>query len=313
MVKKNQTRWAGCDDKILSMYSRGMSVRDIQGHLQEMYGVEVSPSLISDVTDGVMEQARIWQNRPLDAFYAIVFLDALYVKMRHEGRVENRAVYVAVSIDLEGKKDVLGLWTGASEGAKFWLNVLTELRNRGVKDIYLACVDGLKGFPQAIETVFPEAQVQLCIVHRIRASLNYVTWKDRREVVGDLKPVYKAATADEAERQLSGFEEKWKKKYPAISRLWREHWERVIPFFAFPEEVRKIVYTTNAVESLHMSLRKIIKTRGSFPTEEAAVKLLYLALARVVAKWETVQYWKQMLNYLDTMCGDRIKAAGSLR
>jgi putative transposase len=313
MVKKNQTRWAGFDDKILSMYSRGMSTRDIQGHLEEMYGVEVSPSLISDVTDGVMEQARIWQNRPLDGFYAIVFLDALYVKMRHEGRVENRAVYVAVSIDLEGKKDVLGLWTGASEGAKFWLNVLTELRSRGVKDIYLVCVDGLKGFPQAIESVFPEAQVQLCIVHMIRASLNYVTWKDRREVVGDLKPIYKAVTADEAERQLSGFEEKWKQKYPAISRLWREHWERVIPFFAFPSEVRKIVYTTNAVESLHMSLRKIIKTRGSFPTEEAAFKLLYLALARVVAKWETVQYWKQMLNYLDTMCGDRIKAARGLR
>jgi putative transposase len=295
------------------MYSRGMSVRDIQGHLEEMYGVEVSPSLISDVTDGVMEQARIWQNRPLESFYAIVFLDALYVKMRHEGRVENRAVYVAIGINLEGKKDVLGLWTGASEGAKFWLNVLTELRNRGVQDIYLACVDGLKGFPQAIESVFPKAQVQLCIVHMIRASLNYVTWKDRKEVVGDLKPIYKAATADEAERQLSEFEEKWKKKYPAISRLWREHWERVIPFFAFPAEVRKIVYTTNAVESLHMSLRKIIKTRGSFPTEEAASKLLYLALVRVVAKWETVQHWKQMLNYLDTMCADRVKEAGGLR
>jgi putative transposase len=313
IVQKNQTRWAGFDDKILSMYSRGMSVRDIQGHLEEMYGVEVSPSLISDVTDGVMEQARTWQSRPLDSFYAIVFLDALYVKMRHEGRVENRAVYVAIGINLEGKKDVLGLWTGASEGAKFWLNVLTELRNRGVKDIYLACVDGLKGFPQAIESVFPKAQVQLCIVHMIRASLNYVTWKDRKEVVGDLKPIYKAATADEAARQLSEFEEKWKKKYPAISRLWREHWERVIPFFAFPAEVRKIVYTTNAVESLHMSLRKIIKTRGSFPTEEAASKLLYLALVRVVAKWEAVQHWKQMLNYLDTMCSDRIKEAGGPR
>jgi putative transposase len=275
--------------------------------------VEVSPSLISDVTDGVMEQARIWQNRPLDSFYGIVFLDALYVKMRHEGRVENRAVYVAIGINLEGKKDVLGLWTGASEGAKFWLSVLTELRNRGVKDIYLACVDGLKGFPQAIESVFPEALVQLCIVHMIRASLNYVTWKDRREVVADLKPIYKAATADEAERQLSEFEEKWKKRYPAISRLWREHWERVIPFFAFPAEVRKIVYTTNAVESLHMSLRKTIKTRGSFPTEEAATKLLYLALVRVVAKWETVQHWKQMLNYLDTMCSERLKEAGGLR
>jgi putative transposase len=290
-----------------------MSVRDIQGHLEEMYGVEVSPSLISDVTDGVMEQARAWQNRPLDAFYAIIFLDALYVKMRHEGRVENRAVYVAVGINLEGRKDVLGLWTGASEGAKFWLSVLTELRNRGVKDIYLVCVDGLKGFPQAIESAFPKTEVQLCIVHMIRASLNYVTWKDRKAVVTDLRPIYKAATADQAELQLSEFEEKWKKKYPAISRLWREHWERVIPFFAFPEEVRKIVYTTNAVESLHMSLRKIIKTRGSFPTEEAAFKLLYLALVRVIAKWETVQHWKQMLNYLDTMCGDRIREAGGLR
>ena len=312
MVKKNQTRWAGFDDKILSMYSRGMSVRDIQGHLEEMYGVEVSPSLISDVTDGVMEQARIWQNRPLDCFYGIVFLDALYVKMRHEGRVENRAVYVAIGINLEGRKDVLGLWTGATEGAKFWLNVLTELRNRGVRDIYLACVDGLKGFPQAIESVYPQSQVQLCIVHMIRASLNYATWKDRKQVVADLKPIYKATTADEAARQLCEFEEKWP-KYPAIGRLWREQWERVIPFFAFPEEVRKIVYTTNAVESLHMSLRKIIKTRGSFPTEEAAFKLLYLALSRVVAKWETVQHWKQMLNYLDTMCSDRIKEAGGLK
>jgi putative transposase len=313
MVKKNQTSWTGFDDKILSMYWRGMSTRDIQGHLEEMYGVEVSPSLISDVTDGVMEQARIWQNRPLDSFYAIVFLDALYVKMRHEGRVENRAVYVAIGINLEGKKDVLGLWTGASEGAKFWLNVLTELRNRGVKDVYLACVDGLKGFPQAIESVFPHAQVQLCIVHMIRASMKYVTWQDRKQVVADLKPVYKAATADEAERKLGEFEEKWKKKYPAVSRLWRAQWEHVIPFFAFPEEVRKIVYTTNAVESLNMSLRKVTKTRGSFPTEEAAFKLLYLALARVVAKWQTVQSWKQMLNFLDTMCGDRIKDAGGLR
>ena len=313
MVQKSQTRWTGFDDKILSMYSRGMSTRDIQGHLEEMYQVEVSASLISDVTDGVMELARLWQNRPLDNFYAVVFLDALYVKMRHEGRVENRAVYVAIGINLEGKKDVLGLWTGASEGAKFWLGVLTELRSRGVKDIYLACVDGLKGFPQAIESAFPEAQVQLCIVHMIRAGLNYVTWKDRKEVVADLKPIYKAATADEAESQLSAFEEKWKKKYPAISRLWREHWERVIPFFAFPPEVRKIVYTTNAVESLHMSLRKIIKTRGSFPSEESAFKLLYLTLVRVVAKWETVQHWKEMLNYLDTMCGDRIKTAGGIR
>jgi len=312
LIKKNQTRWSGFDDKILSMYARGMTTREIQGHLEEMYQVEVSPSLISEVTDGVIEEARAWQNRPLEPFYGVVFLDALYVKMRHEGRVENRAVYVALGINLEGRKDVLGLWTSASEGAKFWLNVLTELRNRGVRDIYLVCVDGLKGFPQAIESLYPKAQVQLCIVHLIRASLNYVTWQDRKKVVADLKPIYKAATADEAERQLNQFEAKWP-KYPAITRLWREQWERVIPFFAFPAEVRQVVYTTNAVESLHMSLRKIIKTRGSFPSEEAALKLLYLALMKVVAKWETVQSWKQMLNYLDTMCGDRIQEAGVRR
>jgi putative transposase len=309
IIQKNQTRWTGFDDKILSMYARGMTTREIQGHLEEMYQVEVSPSLISEVTDGVMEQARAWQNRPLEPFYGVVFLDALYVKMRHEGRVENRAVYVALGIDLNGHKDVLGLWTSATEGAKFWMNVLTELRNRGVRDIYLVCVDGLKGFPQAIEALFPKAQVQLCIVHLVRASMKYVTWKDLKLVVGDLKPIYKAVTADEAEQQLSEFEAKWP-KYPAIARLWREHWERVIPFFAFPEEVRKIVYTTNAVESLHMSLRKIIKTRGSFPSEEAALKLLYLALTKVVAKWQTVQSWRQMLNHLDTVCGDRMREAG---
>lgn len=309
IIQKNQTRWTGFDDKILSMYTRGMTTREIQGHLEEIYQVQVSPSLISEVTEGVIEQARAWQNRPLEPFYGIVFLDALYVKMRHEGRVENRAVYVALGIDLNGRKDVLGLWTSAAEGAKFWLNVLTELRNRGVRDIYLACVDGLKGFPQAIESIFPKAQVQLCIVHLVRASMQYVTWKDVRQVVADLKPIYKAVTADEAERQLCEFAAKWP-KYPAITRLWREQWERVIPFFAFPEEVRKVVYTTNAVESLHMSLRKIIKTRGSFPSEEAALKLLYLALTRVIAKWHTVQNWKQMLNHLDTVCGERMREAG---
>jgi putative transposase len=312
IIQKNQTRWTGFDDKILSMYARGMTTREIQGHLQEIYQVEVSPSLISEVTDGVMEQARAWQNRPLEPFYGIVFLDALYVKMRHEGRVENRAVYVAVGINLEGRKDVLGLWTSGSEGAKFWMNVLTELRSRGVKDIYLVCVDGLKGFPQAIESIYPNAEVQLCIVHLVRTSVNYVTWQDRKNVVGDLKPIYRAATADEAELQLSEFESKWP-KYPAIARVWREQWERVIPFFALPPEVRRVAYTTNAVESLHMSLRKIIKTRGSFPSEEAATKLLYLALSKVVVKWQTVQHWKQMLNYLDTVCGERMREAGVRR
>lgn len=310
MVKKHQTRWTGFDDKILSMYARGMSTRDIQAHLEEMYQVEVSPSLISEVTDGVMEEARAWQNRPLESFYGVIFLDALFVKMRHEGRVENRAVYVAIGINLEGRKEVLGLWTSASEGAKFWLNVLTELRNRGVRDVYLFSVDGLKGFPQAIESIYPQAQVQLCIVHMVRASLNYVTWQDRKKAVADLKLIYRAVTAGEAERQLREFETKWP-KYPAVVKLWRENWEHVIPFFAFPEEIRKVVYTTNAVESLHMSLRKIIKTRGSFPTEEAAIKLLYLALTKTVEKWQTVQHWKQMLNYLDTFCGERIRAAGA--
>jgi putative transposase len=308
LVKKNQTRFTGFDDKVLSMYARGMSTREIQGHLEEMYGVEVSPTLISNITDGVVEQAKAWQNRALESFYAVVFLDALFVKMRHEGRVENRAVYVAIGINLEGRKDVLGLWTGANEGAKFWLGVLTELRNRGVKDIYVVCVDGLKGFPQAIESVFPLAQVQLCIVHLVRNSLNYVTWQDRKKAAADLKPVYRALTAEQAAQELSEFEKKWT-KYPAIAKLWRDHWERAIPFFALPAEIRKVVYTTNAVESLHMSLRKIIKTRGSFPSEEAAIKLLYLAVSRTAAKWETVQHWKPFLNYLEVMCGDRIREA----
>ena len=309
IIQKNQTRWAGFDDKILSLYARGMTTREIQGHLEEMYQVEVSPSLISEITEGVVEQARAWQNRPLEPFYGIVFLDALYVKMRHEGRVENRAVYVALGINLEGNKDVLGLWTSANEGAKFWMSVLTELRNRGVRDIYLVCVDGLKGFPDAIESIYPKAQVQLCIVHMVRASLKYVTWQDRKKVATDLKSIYRATTANGAELEWRDFELKWN-KYPAIAKLWRGHWERIIPFFSFPEQVRKVVYTTNAVESLHMSLRKIIKIRGSFPSEDAAIKLLYLALSKVVAKWETVQHCKHLLNYLETNCGERIREAG---
>jgi putative transposase len=308
LIKKHQTRFTGFDEKVLSLYARGMTTREIQGHLEEMYQVEVSPSLISDITDGVMEQARAWQNRPLDAFYPVVFLDALFVKMRHEGRVENRAVFVALGVNLEGQKEALGLWTGASEGAKFWLGVLTELRNRGVRDIYVVCVDGLRGFPQAIETVFPQAQVQLCIVHLVRNSLNYATWKDLRRVVADLKPIYRATTAAQAELELDDFEKKWT-KYPAISKLWRDHWERVIPFFAMPAELRKVVYTTNAVEALHRSLRKAIKTRGSFPSEEAALKLIYLAITKAAAQWHTVQNWKPALNYLETACGDRMREA----
>ena len=309
MLRKHQTRFDGFDDKILSMYARGMTTRDIQAHLAEMYGVEVSAGLISEVTDAVLEEVKAWQSRPLEPLYPIVYLDALFVKMRHDGRVENRAVYVAIGVDLEGRKDVLGLWTNATEGAKFWLSVLTELRNRGVKDMFIVCVDGLKGFPQAIEAVYPQAQVQNCIVHMVRASLNYVNWKERKKVAADLKPIYRAATAEQAEAALGEFAESWGTKYQAIVKLWRENWVRVIPFFAFPAEVRKVIYTTNAVESLHMSLRKVIKTRNSFPNEEAALKLLYLGLRNVSRKWETVQHWKSALNQFEILWGDRIRAA----
>jgi putative transposase len=296
LVPKGTTRFAGFDARILSLYARGMTTREIQGHLEEMYQVEVSPTLISNVTEAVLEEVKSWQSRPLDAVYPIVYLDALVVKMRSDGRVENRAVYVAIGITMEGQKEVLGLWTSANEGAKFWLQVLTELNNRGVKDIFIACVDGLKGFPQAIETVYPKTTVQLCIVHMVRASLNYVNWKERKQVAEDLKWIYRAATAEEAARQLEEFAAKWDPKYPTIAALWRRNWLEVIPFFQFPPEIRKIVYTTNAIESLNMSLRKAIKTRGAFPSEDAALKVMYLALKNLAAKWHAVQGWKEALQ-----------------
>lgn len=296
LVAKGQTRFEGFDDKILSLYARGMTTREIQGHLEEMYQVEVSPTLISNVTDAVIEEVKAWQSRPLDSVYPIVYLDALVVKMRDQGRVENRAVYVAIGISLNGAKEVLGLWTSANEGAKFWLQVLTELQNRGLKDIFIACVDGLKGFPQAIETVYPKTTVQLCIVHMVRASLNYVNWKERKPVAHDLKAIYRAATMEEAERQLAAFAAEWDRKYPSISALWRRNWQGVVPFFQFPPEIRKIIYTTNAIESLNMSLRKAIKTRGAFPSEEAALKVMYLALRNLAKKWESVKGWKEALN-----------------
>jgi putative transposase len=309
IVAKHQRRFTGFDDKILSMYARGMTTREIQGHLEEIYKVEVSASLISEVTDAVLEDVKAWQNRPLEALYPIIFLDALVVKMRHEGRVDNRAVYVAIGIDLQGQKDVLGLWTSANEGAKFWLQVLTDLKNRGVKDVFIACVDGLKGFPQAIEAVFPQAIVQLCIVHLTRASLTFVGWKERKMVAADLKAIYRAATAEQAAQELETFSQKWGQRYPTIAPLWTRNWERVIPFFAFPAEIRRIIYTTNAVESLNMSLRKIIKSRPAFPSEEAATKLLYLALRNVIERWEVVQHWKAALSRFTLLWEDRISAA----
>jgi putative transposase len=296
LVPKGTTRFAGFDDKILSLYARGMTTREIQGHLEEMYQVEVSPTLISNVTEAVIEEVKAWQSRLLEPVYPIVYLDALMVKMRSEGRVENRAVYVAIGITMEGQKEVLGLWTSANEGAKFWLQVLTELKNRGVGDIFIACVDGLKGFPQAIETVYPKTTVQLCIVHMVRASLNYVNWKERKLAATDLKSIYRAATAEEAERQLEMFAAKWDPKYPTISAMWRRNWLGIIPFFQFPDEIRKIVYTTNTIESLNMSLRKALKTRGAFPSEDAALKVMYLALKNLAGKWGTIQGWKEALQ-----------------
>jgi putative transposase len=309
IVPPHERRFTGFDDKILSLYARGMTVREIQGHLQEAYGVEVSPSLISEVTDAVLDEVRTWQMRPLEPLYPILFLDALMVKMRHEGQVENRAVYVAIGIDMEGHKDVLGLWTSANEGAKFWLQVLTELRNRGVRDVFIAAVDGLKGFPEAIEAVFPQAQVQLCIVHLVRASLNYVTWTERKEVARDLKEVYRATTEEAARQALGEFAAKWDGKYPTIAALWTRQWQRVIPFFAFPAEIRKIIYTTNAVESLNMSLRKVLKPRVAFPSEEAALKVMYMALRRVIKKWERPIHWKAALTRFTLLWEDRIRAA----
>jgi putative transposase len=307
IVKKHQTRFDGFDDKILSMYARGMTTRDIQGHLEEIYGVEVSATLISNVTDAVVEEVKAWQSRALEAVYPILYLDALQVKIREAGHVQNRAIYVAVGVKLDGDKEVLGLWAGQTEGAKFWLQVVTELKNRGVQDIFIACVDGLKGLPQAIETVFPKAQVQLCIVHLVRNCLNYVSWKERKTIAADLKPIYRAATSEDAWLQLEAFAEKWDGRYPSISQIWRRNWEQVTPFFAYPMEIRKVIYTTNAVESLNMSLRKVIKTRGSFPNEEAALKLLYLALERVARKWtRPVQDWKAALNRFAILYQERL-------
>jgi putative transposase len=307
IVAKGQTRFTGFDDKIVSMYARGMSTREITGHLEEIYGVEVSPTLISSVTESVMEEVKVWQGRPLDAIYPIVYLDALYVKVRDAGHVRNRAIYLAIGVSLKGHKEVLGLWTGEAEGAKFWLQVLTDLKNRGVADIFVACVDGLTGFPKAIETVFPLAQVQLCIVHQVRASLNYVSWKQRKAVAGDLQAIYRASTAEDAYVKLEEFAKKWDGAYPTISQMWRRNWEHVTPFFAYPGDIRKVIYTTNAIESLNMSLRKVIKTRGSFPNQEAALKLLFLALEHIAKKWTMpVQNWKGALQRFAILLGDRV-------
>ena len=306
LIPKHQTRWTGFDDKVISLYARGMTVREIQAHLEEMYGTEVSPSLISSITDAVAEEVKAWQARPLDPVYPIVYLDCIHVKVR-EGAVRVKAVYLAIGVTLAGEKEVLGMWLAQTEGAKFWLQVVTELRNRGVQDIFIACVDGLKGFPEAIEAVFPKAAVQLCIVHMVRHSLNYVSWKRRPEVAADLKRIYQSATAIEAEQRLGEFEAKWDAEYLPIGQSWRRNWARLIPFFDYPPEIRKVIYTTNAIESVNMSLRKLTKNRGSFPSDEALLKLFYLALRNISQKWTMpIRDWKAALTRFTIQFEERL-------
>jgi len=307
IIPKGQTRFEGFDDKILSLYARGLSTRDIQRHLQEIYQVEVSPGLISNVTEAVMEEVTAWQARPLEALYPVIYLDALPVKIRDGAHVRTKAMYLVIGINLSGLKEVLGLWIEQTEGAKFWLQILTELQTRGVRDIFIACVDGLTGFPEAIEAVFPKTQVQLCIVHMVRHSLNFVGHKQRKEVAADLQNIYRAATRAEAERELDCFAAKWDEKYPTIAAAWRRNWERLAVFFAYPPDIRRVIYTTNAIESTNMGVRKVVKTRGSFPTDEAALKLVYLALRNITARWTMpVKEWRAALNRFAILFEDRM-------
>ena len=306
IVQKRQTRWVGFDDRVISLYARGMTVREIQGHLAEIYGTEVSPDLISKITDAVLEDAKAWQNRPLERIYPIVYLDALVVKIRDGHAVRNHACYVAIGVNLEGERDVLGIWFQRTEGAKFWLHVLNDLKTRGVADILFVCVDGLTGFVEAIEASFPTATVQTCLVHQVRSSLRFVSYKDRKAVAADLRQIYTAVDAEHAGDELQAFAEKWDARYPTISQSWLEHWEQITPFLAYPPEVRRVIYTTNSIEALHRQLRKIIKTRGHFPTEDAARKLLYLAITKAETKWKRVFHWQTALAAFKIEFGDRI-------
>ena len=311
LVAKYQRRLPGFDDHVISMYARGMSVREIQAHLLELYGLQVSPDLISTITGEVLTEVGQWQMRPLDALYPIVYFDALRLKIRDEGVVRNKAVYLALGIRADGRKEVLGLWIEQTEGAKFWLKVFNELRNRGLADILIAVVDGLRGFPEAIEAVYPQAQIQTCIVHLIRNSLNLASWKDRKGLTAALKPIYQSPNAEAAASALKAFAQgQWGQKFPTVAAMWQRQWEQVIPFFAYPPEVRKIVYTTNAIESLHMQLRKIVKNRGHFPSDDAASKLLFLALRNIEKDWKMPPVtWKQAANQFAILFGERFTNA----
>jgi putative transposase len=306
IVKKRQRRFQGFDDKILALYSRGLSTRDIEAHLEEIYGVKVGRELISRVTDAVMDDVREWAKRPLEDIYPVIFLDCMVLKIREGGTVQRRALYLALGVTLEGDRDVLGMWFQETEGAKFWMQVLTDLKTRGVRDILICCVDGLKGFPEAIEAIFPATTVQTCIVHLIRLSLKYVPRREREQVARDLKPIYAAVDADQAQSELEAFDEKWGQRFPVITQAWLNAWEHVIPFLAFPDEVRRVIYTTNAIEALNRQLRKAIKTKGSFPNEDAARKLVYLALQNAVPQWTRTRNWTTALLAFKIHFGDRL-------
>ncbi|MET3133589.1 putative transposase [Oxalobacteraceae bacterium GrIS 1.11] len=310
LVAKHQRRLPGFDDKVISLYARGLPVREIQGHLTELYGLDVSPDLISTITGEVMDEVMEWQNRPLEQMYPLVFFDALRVKIRDEGTVKNKAVYLALGVRVDGTKEILGIWIEQTEGAKFWLRVMTELKNRGVEDVLIAVVDGLKGFPQAINAVFPQAQVQTCIVHLIRNSLDFVGWKERKLVAAELKNIYRATTEAEAAQALESFAVgPWGIKYPTITAIWRRQWQEVIPFFAYPQEVRRIMYTTNAIESLNMQIRKVIKNRGHFPNDEAATKLIWLALRNIAKNWKMPAVtWRAAKNQFAILFAERFTA-----
>ena len=307
LIPKHERRFAGFDDRILSMYARGMSVREIQAHLAEMYAVEVSPDLISKVTDEVMAEVTAWQVRPLETMYPTVFFDALRVKIREDGLVRSKAVYLALAVLPDGTRDILGLWIEATEGAKFWMRVFNDLRSRGVEDILIAVADGLKGMPEALEAVFPQTTLQTCIVHLIRNSLDYAGWQHRRALAAALRPIYTAPSAEAAEAELADFEAgDWAQRYPTVAPAWRRAWTRVVPFFAFPLPVRKILYTTNAIENVHRGLRKILKSRGHFPTDEAATKLIWLALRNITAEWSRPSIdWKAAMTPFAILYGDR--------
>lgn len=297
LIKKGQSRITGMDDQILSLYAKGMSTRDIVDAFQEMYGADISAGLVSQVTNSVIDKVVEWQNRPLDGIYPIVYFDCIVIKIRQDKKVINKSIYLALGINFEGHKELLGLWISENEGAKFWLSVLTELHNRGVKDFLICCVDGLSGFPDAINTVYPKAKVQLCIVHMVRNSLRFVSWKDYKAVTADLKRIYRAITEEEARFELDDFANKWDDKYPQIAKSWKNNWPNIITFFDYPEEIRKVIYTTNAIESLNSVIRKSVKTRKLFPNDDAAKKVIYLAIDAASRKWTMpIQNWKQALN-----------------